>query len=99
MRVSIVTVVCACVCVTATLVSLKSELVVGTINRRRVMQAEEKTPPEVKTRTNFLFIFSCWTQASASASPAAAAAVAASSPPADAQEKPLATIFVSKMVV
>ena len=30
------------VCVTATLVSLKSELVVGTINRRRVMQAEEK---------------------------------------------------------
>ena len=33
------------VCVTATLVSLKSELVVGTINRRRVMQAAEKKNP------------------------------------------------------
>ena len=92
---SIVTVVCACVCVTATLVSLKSELVVGTINRRRVMQAEKKNAAWGQNSDKFSFHISCWTQASAS--PAAAAA--ASSPPADAQEKPLATIFVSKMVV
>ena len=79
--------VCASVlvCVTATLVSLKSELVVGTINRHQVMQAEKKTLPRGQTRTNFLFIFSSWT-----------AAAAAAAPPADAQDKPLATIFVSK---
>ena len=43
------------VCVTATLVSLKSELVVGTINRRRVMQAKKKNAAWGQNSDKFSF--------------------------------------------